>query len=98
MNRCDTQMDRCKRTETMRKPAITVHFRAVAFQTCGFRERFAVPDADFAWSNQRRYAGRMCEVGPPASGLSFFTSPYSRRGRSTVHPALRGYRLPPVGE
>lgn len=30
-----------------------------------------------------RSAGRMCEVGPPASGRSFFTAPYSRRGRST---------------
>lgn len=30
-----------------------------------------------------RSAGRMCEVGPPASGRSFFTVPYSRRGRST---------------
>ena len=30
-----------------------------------------------------RSAGRMCEVGPPASGRPFFTAPYSRRGRST---------------
>jgi len=30
-----------------------------------------------------RSAGRMCEVGPPASGRSFFTVPYSRRRRST---------------
>lgn len=28
-------------------------------------------------------AGRMCEVGPPASARSFFTVPYSRRRRST---------------
>ncbi len=45
---------------------------------------------------QRRKAGRMCEVGPPASRLSFFTVPYSR-GALNGHPALRGCRLPPVG-
>lgn len=41
-----------------------------------------------------RSAGRMCEVGPPASGRSFFTVPYSRRGRSTgILPCgASGYR------
>lgn len=41
-----------------------------------------------------RSAGRMGEVGPPASGRLFFTDPYSRRGRSTdVLPCgAGGYR------
>lgn len=41
-----------------------------------------------------RSAGRMCEVGPPASGRSFFTVPYSRRERSTgILPCgASGYR------
>lgn len=35
-------------------------------------------------------AGRMCEVGPPASGLSFFTFPYSHLAVLNGNPALRG--------
>ena len=36
-------------------------------------------------------AGRMCEVGPPASGLSFFTCPYSHLAVLNGNPALRGH-------
>ncbi len=41
-----------------------------------------------------RSAGRMGEVGPPASGRPFFTDPYSHRGCSTdVLPCgAGGYR------
>lgn len=41
-----------------------------------------------------RTAGRMGEVGPPASGRPFFTDPYSHRGCSTdVLPCgAGGYR------
>lgn len=53
-------------------------------------------------------AGRMCEVGPPASGLSFFTFPYShlavlngnhlRPGGLSVWPCHRaGAARPPPG-
>lgn len=35
-------------------------------------------------------AGRMCEVGPLASGLSFFTFPYSHLAVLNGNPALRG--------
>ena len=34
--------------------------------------------------------GRMCEVGPPASGLSFFTGPYLHLAVLNGNPALRG--------
>lgn len=36
-------------------------------------------------------AGRMCEVGLPASGLSFFTCPYSHLAVLNGNPALRGW-------
>ncbi len=39
-------------------------------------------------------AGRMCEVGPPASGLSFFTCPYSHLAVLNGNPALRGCSQP----
>jgi len=45
--------------------------------------------------NHAERTGRMCEVSQPESRLSIFTVPYSRRGHSTGHPALRGGRLPP---
>lgn len=35
-------------------------------------------------------AGRMCEVGPPASGSPFFTFPYSHLAVLNGNPALRG--------
>ncbi len=41
-------------------------------------------------------AGRMCEVGPPASGLSFFTCPYSHLAVLNGNPALRGCRPLPI--
>lgn len=39
-------------------------------------------------------AGRMCEVGPPASGSSFFTCPYSHLAVLNGNPALRGSSQP----
>lgn len=47
--------------------------------------------------NAAETAGRMGDVGPPASACPFITSPYSHRGCSTGHPALRGSRLPRGG-
>lgn len=42
---------------------------------------------------QKRWVmqGRMCEVGPPASGLSYFTCPYSHLAVLNGNPALRGW-------
>src|SRR5690606_25701949 len=56
---------------------------AITEQSHSNRNEMAV---DSNWSTRRKRgggAGRMGEVGPPASGLSFFTVSYSRRGHST---------------
>ncbi|CAM5202398.1 hypothetical protein CDEN61S_00025 [Castellaniella denitrificans] len=45
-------------------------------------KKMASADIRGGW-NSGGGAGRMGEVGPPASGLSFFTVSYSRRGHST---------------
>ncbi len=44
----------------------------------------------FPRQKRRAMQGRMCEVGPPASGLSFFTCPYSHLAVLNGNPALRG--------
>lgn len=44
----------------------------------------------FTCHKQGGIQGRMCEVGPPASGLSFFTCPYSHLSVLNGNPALRG--------
>lgn len=56
-----------------------------------FTEKSTEGGQDFPWRKQRRKAGRMGEVGPPASGCSFFTFPYSRLGALNRNPALRGW-------
>ncbi|EAN08807.1 hypothetical protein EfaeDRAFT_0412 [Enterococcus faecium DO] len=54
----------------------------------GFCQRVRV---DFPWCIQRRQPGRIGEVGPPASGCSFFTVPYSHLAVLNGNPALRGW-------
>jgi hypothetical protein len=80
---------------------------AVAMNLCFWRANLCIPllsilaitfhGISTLSSNARSVgvAGRMGEVGPPAARLSLFTVPYSHLRSSTVHPALRGQRLPP---
>jgi hypothetical protein len=51
----------------------------------------------FLASNRCSMRGRIGEVGPPASGRSFFTLPYSHLSVLNANPALREQRLIPAG-
>lgn len=56
---------------------------AIARQSQINSDEIAVDSNSDAFRKHGCDAGRMCEVGPPASRRSFFTVPYSRRGHST---------------
>lgn len=57
--------------------------RTLSVNLTGFPMNFQAVIAELSQEIKAEAAGRMCEVGPPASVCSFFTYPYSRLRRST---------------
>lgn len=85
---------RCWNAVTVWSSAVFRHYRR-AGALLPFNSACIAKDLPFQpRESGLRSAGRMCEVGPPASERSFFTVPYSRRGRSTgILPCgASGYR------
>lgn len=78
------------------KRAFPFCFRSIEKRTLQQRWLFDF-EAVGPLTNNGDVQGRICEVGPPASGLAFFTGLYSHYVLNG-HPALRGRWLPPSKE
>lgn len=69
-------------------------FRSIALYMCFLPEMHAASHG-FPWKKRPQMRGRIGEVGPPASGRSCFTVPYSHLVVLNGNPALRGQRRVP---